>query len=118
MTTGKKYDAGKDRFDLIDDWAEREFARALTWGATKYGDDNWREVSELQNRYFAALRRHINSRRRGEVYDKETGLHHLAHAMACLHFMLAADIQDHGADEDEYLARLRALAAAKANEGV
>ena len=39
-------------------------------------------------RYESALLRHITKYKNGEIYDKETGLQHLAHAGCCLLFML------------------------------
>lgn len=85
---GTKYDSGKDRYDLIDPEVEQELARVLTYGAIEYDDDNWRKVPEPQKRYYAALRRHIEKWRMGESVDPQSGMPHLAHAYACLHFLL------------------------------
>lgn len=59
-------------------------------GADKYGSINWFTVPPEE--YIAAAMRHINALRRGEVYDKESGLHHFAHACADLSFAMEMDL--------------------------
>lgn len=86
----KKYDAEKPRFDLIPPLAEEEMVRVLTFGAQKYAPDNWRKVDDPE-RYVAAALRHINAYRSGQSHDTETELHHLAHAMCCLSFIIELD---------------------------
>ena len=88
---GMKFDADKLRFDLIPPAAERQLARVLTFGAKKYGPNNWQRVENGQERYMAAALRHINAHRAGVYLDTESMLPHLAHAMSCLAFMLALD---------------------------
>lgn len=88
MMKGTKFDAGKLRFDLVDDNAEAEFVAVLSFGAIKYEPENWRDVPDPYARYYAALRRHLREFRKGNFLDPETGLHHLAHAVCCVHFML------------------------------
>lgn len=86
-----KHDNGKIRYGLIPPLAEREMAAVLTFGAQKYSVDNWRNVDDL-NRYVDAALRHISAYRMGEFRDSETGLHHLAHAMCCLSFIVDIEI--------------------------
>lgn len=100
VVTGKKFDVGKLRYDLVDDNAESAMVEILTYGATPkedggkgYGDNNWKFVPDGENRYFAALRRHLAAWRMGEVSDPETGKSHLAHAACCLHFLLAMELE-------------------------
>jgi hypothetical protein len=52
------------------------------------GADNWRKVDQLERRYMGAAMRHLNAFRQGETLDAESGLHHLAHAMCCLAFII------------------------------
>jgi hypothetical protein len=85
---GMKFDSGKPLMSLIPARAETAMAEVLTFGATKYGPDNWRKVANGDQRYLDALMRHVNSHRRGELLDSETGLPHLAHAMCCVAFLL------------------------------
>jgi hypothetical protein len=85
---GAKHDTGKPRFDLIPAKAEELLAKVLEFGAKKYSPDNWRLVDDAQSRYMAATLRHINAHRQGELLDKESGLPHLAHALASISFIL------------------------------
>lgn len=85
---GRKDDTGKLRMDLIPPHAEQQMAAVLTFGADKYGPNNWSRLPDAQARYMAAALRHINAHRTGERLDDETGLPHLAHAMTCLAFLL------------------------------
>jgi hypothetical protein len=50
--TGKKYDAGKPMMELIPPHAEIELAKVLTFGAEKYGPENWRTLENLERRYM------------------------------------------------------------------
>ena len=88
---GKKYDTGKTRWDLIEWSVMKEVADVLTRGAVKYGDRNWKAVPDAKRRYIAAAFRHFIAWIGGERNDKETGLHHLAHAICCLMFLLEKD---------------------------
>jgi len=89
---GKKYDSGKARFDLVPLRAVLKIAEVLTFGAEKYGANNWQNVTPFEGRYFAALLRHLTAWRAGELVDPETGLSHLAHAGCCLLFLLSGEI--------------------------
>ena len=91
LSAGVKYDSGKPRLGLIPPYAERAIAEVLTFGANKYADDNWRKVDNGQKRYIDAALRHINAYRSGDINDDESGLHHLAHAVCCLMFIMEFD---------------------------
>ena len=83
----KKFDQGKPRWDLIDmDTAEEE-ASVLGFGASKYSANSWQGVPDAEERYFAALMRHLVAYRRGEVLDPDSGLPHLAHARCNVSFL-------------------------------
>jgi len=71
-----------------------EMVKVLTYGAKKYSVDNWKLVPDLENRYFDAAQRHIWAFRRGETHDPESGLHHLAHAMCSLMFILETNLNE------------------------
>lgn len=84
-----KFDAGKLRFDLITPDIEEQLAAVLTHGAKKYAPNSWKEnVEDPINRYYAALRRHLNAWRKGEKIDAESGLNHLSCAAANIMFLL------------------------------
>jgi len=66
-----------------------EVIRVLNYGAKKYPEaDNWKRVHDIQNRYYSACLRHLTAWKKGEIKDQESGLHHLAHAICCLIFIL------------------------------
>lgn len=90
---GRKDDQEKARFDLIEPQFERKLAEVLTLGATRYGDENWKRVPEGRTRYYAALRRHLQAWREGELLDPDTRRPHLIHAACCLMFLEWIDRQ-------------------------
>lgn len=67
------------RYDLMPFAALREIALVYGMGARKYDDDNWRK-GYAWRLSLGAMMRHIDQFAVGEIYDEESGLHHLAHA--------------------------------------
>jgi hypothetical protein len=94
---GKKGDGGKPRWELLYYPFIDEIAKVLTFGAIKYGDENWKKVSRV--RYLGAIMRHCAAYLNGERNDKETGLHHLAHAGCCAMFLFWFDTRKAGENE-------------------
>ena len=92
--TGLKHDRGKLRYDLVPPAALKNVAEVLTFGASKYSDNNWKNVYPFESRYIAAAIRHIEAYRQGEILDDESGLPHLAHASTCLMFLLQGNEDD------------------------
>jgi hypothetical protein len=90
---GTKHDQGKPRYDLIPVHAEAEVVDVLTFGATKYAPNQWRNVEGARERYTAATMRHIAAYRMGETHDQESGKHHLAHAICCMAFIIELDLE-------------------------
>jgi len=90
---GTKHDKEKLRMDLIPYEAMEGLAEVLGFGATKYGDHNWRG-GVAHSRLYAACQRHLSSYWNGETLDPESGLNHLKHAMANIAFMLALPEED------------------------
>jgi hypothetical protein len=76
--SAKKYDEGKDRWDLLPLEPIREVVKVFTFGASKYGQDQWQKLDNFEERYYAAALRHLSAWRLGEKLD-QSGLHHLAH---------------------------------------
>jgi hypothetical protein len=91
LTKGCKFDEGKPRWNLLPTREIEEVVKVLTVGAEKYEDDNWKCVARSRERYFAAAMRHIIAWWHGEEQDTESGLHHLAHAICCLLFLMWFD---------------------------
>lgn len=59
-------------------------------GMLKYGRSNWRASGVRASIYFDAANRHLNAWFEGEDYDPDSGLPHLAHALACLAIVVDA----------------------------
>ena len=85
---GIKFDSGKPEFSLIPPFALEEVAKVLTFGAKKYKPNNWKYVPDAEKRYHDAIYRHLNAYTKGEEFDSETNLHHLAHAICCAMFII------------------------------
>lgn len=76
---GLRFDGGKIRHDLLEPFAINELAKVFTAGANKYSDNNWLKGMPW-SKMLGCLKRHINAFERGEDFDPETGLLHMAHA--------------------------------------
>ena len=76
-----KFDTGKPDLSLIDPSLVNAAARALGFGAKKYGRNNYKKGMDI-NRLYASLLRHTFARISGELVDKESGLDHLDHMAA------------------------------------
>lgn len=85
---GRKDDSDKPDFSLLDPGALFLVVKVLTFGAKKYGAYNWQGVPDMERRYFAAANRHLWAWYGGEETD-ESGLPHLAHAIASLLLLFA-----------------------------
>lgn len=59
-------------------------------GALKHGRSNFRAVGVRASIYYDAANRHINAWFEGEEVDPDSGLPHLAHALACLAILVEA----------------------------
>lgn len=93
---GVKYDSEKPRVDLLIDGCPlslEAISKVLTFGSKKYADHNWQHVEDGEQRYKAALMRHVLASAKGEKVDSETGLSHLAHAACCVLFMLELELK-------------------------
>jgi hypothetical protein len=86
--SGSKHDCGKPLMGSVPPNALLAVAKVLTFGAEKYGRDNWRQVENAETRYLDAALRYINAYQRGERADPESGESHLTHAVCSLMFML------------------------------
>ena len=90
-TTGIKYDSTKPDYSLVPPNALDDVVKVLTYGAQKYDRNNWQFLENLDNRYFAAAQRHLWALKKGETFDDETGIHHGAHAICCMMFLVEYD---------------------------
>jgi len=87
LTEGLKFDTGKLRYSLVPPVAIKGIAEVLTFGASKYGANNWQLVEDAEVRYLDALMRHLEAYRAGERFDPESGLPHLAHLATNVAFL-------------------------------
>jgi hypothetical protein len=98
-----KFDGGKLQYRLIPPFALEEVARALTYGAQKYSAYSW--VNVESHRYLDAAYRHLETFRKGQRYDEESQLPHLAMAVTNLMFLLEREAYDdttHGKPLETY----------------
>ena len=85
--SGTKHDDGKPDLSLIPRAAMNGIARALMFGANKYGRYNYCK-GFANTRLAAACLRHVMAYLDGEDIDPESGLSHLDHALATLSMMV------------------------------
>lgn len=65
-------------------------ALAMEDGARKYGPYNWRDKKVQLSIYISALERHIEAFKDGEEIASDSGVPHLAHAIANLGIIIDA----------------------------
>lgn len=87
----KKADAGKDRWELLPINQIQKVVKVLTDGAAKYGDNGWRSVDNPQERFYAAMMRHLYAWRTGDKIDKESGFNHMIHVICNAIFLAEFD---------------------------
>jgi len=108
LKDGTKFDDNKLRWGLVPGLALQEIVKVLNFGASKYAPDNWKLVKGRRWRYFDATMRHLMSWKEDANYgrnselakDPETGISHLAHAGACILFLLWCDLFPSKDDEE------------------
>ena len=66
-------------------------AHAMMDGAEKYGAYNWRDKAVIASIYVDAAKRHIDNWNEGQRAAKDSEVHHLGHAIACLAIILDAE---------------------------
>lgn len=94
MSEGRKLDDGKLDYSLVPWKAMDEVVKVLMFGARKYSRDNWKNVTDARRRYLSAAYRHLNAVAENAEKDEESGLHHAAHAICCLVFILWLDLNE------------------------
>lgn len=84
----KKDDTGKVMASLVSPEYILGTAKVLTFGAKKYGVDNWKEATDADiQRYRDALLRHLYAYLSGELMDPESGIEHLYHVSCNVMFL-------------------------------
>jgi len=94
-TPAIKFDTNKLRPDLLPPDAMEAVTMVFTYGAVKYADRNW-EKGMKHSRVLGAAKRHLSAVELGENIDEESGLPHVAHAIASLLFLLSYQMRNIG----------------------
>lgn len=90
-------------------------ARVKEFGANKYEDGNWRLGDKPDSEYLDSCDRHMDHFLQGEVYDQDSGCHHLGHAIWNLCALYELNYKDQPAvDSMLFTARMAYWAAKKA----
>ena len=84
-------------------------AIGLLDGRFKYGNANWREAGVRASVYVSACQRHLAAWFENEDTDKDSGLPHLGHALACLAILVDAQAADKLVDDRQYPGGYRKL---------
>jgi hypothetical protein len=101
---GKRSNNGKPRLAFIPPASQELLAKALDFGANKYGDFNWRKAGPNFSllSIMNSLERHLLAIKRGENNDEESGLPHIAHVLANAAF-IAQLAEDGTLVDDRYV---------------
>lgn len=81
---------GKTRLDLLEPSANESIAKALAFGADKYGIRNYVTIPIELRVYLAAIQRHLDALKRGEDFAEDSGVSHWGHIGANVHVVEAA----------------------------
>jgi len=84
---GIKHDQGKIPLSILTKESLEAEAKALAYGAAKYGRQNYKKGMEW-SRVIDATLRHITAFNSGEDFDPESGLNHIAHAKTNLAMLI------------------------------
>lgn len=85
---GLRYNEGKLRYDLVHQWAHEQMVKVLTFGSQKYQERNW-ERGMAWSKIISSLERHLAAIKKGEDFDQESGMLHIAHLACNAHFLTA-----------------------------
>lgn len=98
---GKRDNEGKTRLSLIPPASMEQMAKVLEFGASKYGDHNWRAAGPNLSllKIVDSLKRHLLSFEKGQDVDEESGLSHIGHILCNAAFL--AQLQEDGTLEDD-----------------
>lgn len=91
-------DASKRVWTFLPFDATEEVLRVLEYGAAKYSKANWTKGMDWTRPLNAAMR-HQKAWLCGEDLDPESGINHLAHAIASLMFALTFQLKGRGRDD-------------------
>ena len=73
----------------------QEVGEVIRYGTKRHGPRNWETRDASDADYLSAAFRHLIAYANGTKADAESGLHHLAHAVANCLFMIHHDTPSH-----------------------
>jgi hypothetical protein len=99
-----KYDEGKPNIALIPPEALLDIAKVFTFGAEKYGLNNWRfdGANTSWTRTYGSIQRHLTSWLAGENTDPESGESHLTHAATQIMILMTHQREGLANQDDRY----------------
>lgn len=103
------YGKAKPAISLIPATSLVHIADAFRDGAAKYGPANWRNDPVSVTTYADAALRHLFAWFDGEETAEDSGVHHLAHAAACLCILMDAQEQHSLVDDRPTAGRTSAV---------
>ena len=101
-----KFDQGKPPIHLVPTKAVSDAAYVFGFGAKKYGENNWREDTDVMpySRHYSSIQRHLMAWFSGEDFDPESGLHHLDHALTQIMILkTSVDFGNQDQIDDRYI---------------
>jgi len=98
--SAQKHDSEKPDLSLLSTIAIMKTGEVMNYGKQKYAAHNWR-AGLAWSRVLAAALRHLFAYIGGDDKDSESGLSHLAHAAACVMFLLEYE-ETHKELDDRY----------------
>jgi hypothetical protein len=117
MSGALRFNEGKPKLGYF----MRSFRRALEavarvkeFGANKYNEGNWKKGGKPDEEYLDSMCRHLDYYLGGEVYDQDSGCHHLGHAIWNLCAWMELNTTGPLIDKEVFYARMAYWAAEKA----
>lgn len=95
---GLRYNAEKNRLDLLPIEWSLAIGEVMTAGAKKYAARNWERGMSWSIMVGCSLR-HLYKFMSGERYDPETGCHHLAHCAWNILALMSYDVREIGTND-------------------
>jgi hypothetical protein len=96
---GVKHDEGKRVYAYLPYDAIEEVLKVLELGADKYGKANWTRGMDYSRAFNAAQRHQKQWFYEQQDLDPESGITHLAHAVASLLFLITFQLKHAGNDD-------------------
>jgi hypothetical protein len=78
-------------------------------GALKYGKQNFRSMGVRASTYLSAAKRHLDAWDEGEDVTPDTGIPHLANAIACVAILIEAVVAENLNDDRSYKTNYRKM---------